>query len=34
VNFDEQITSQIRQFEEANQAHFTPQALRESLGRK
>jgi hypothetical protein len=34
VLFDEQITAQIRDLEEANRAHFTPRAVRESLGRK
>jgi hypothetical protein len=34
VLFDEQITAQICDLEEANRAHFTPRAVRESLGRQ
>jgi hypothetical protein len=33
VAFDEQISLQLAAFEEQNRGHFTPQAVRKSLGR-
>ncbi len=33
AQFDEHLTEQIRQFEESHRTYFTPQAVRQSLGR-
>jgi hypothetical protein len=33
VQFDEQLTEQLREYEEAHRSDFTPRAVRESLGR-
>jgi hypothetical protein len=33
ARFDENLTGQIRKFEEAHRDHFTPKAIRQSLGR-
>ena len=33
VQFDEHLTEQIRRFEESHRDHFTPKAIRQSLGR-
>jgi hypothetical protein len=33
VQFDESLTEQLRRYEDAHQADFTPEAIRQSLGR-
>jgi len=33
VVFDEKLTAQLRRYEEAHRADFTPKAIRQSLGR-
>ena len=33
ARFDEQLTAQIRKFEEDHRDQFTPKAIRQSLGR-
>ena len=33
AQFDEQITQRLAAFEEQNRQHFTPQAVRKSIGR-